>query len=82
MFGGLAFLINGNMAVAASGQGGMMIRADPEKAAEFVKDGAQPMVMRGRQMKGWLRVEAPKSGSELTKWVKVGVGFASSLPPK
>src|SRR5213596_1159376 len=58
MFGGLAFLIGGNMAVAASGQGGLLVRVDPEESDALVrKSAARPMVMRGRQMAGWLRVD-------------------------
>src|SRR5205807_2131420 len=57
MFGGLAFMIGGNMAVAASGQGGMLVRVDPERSDELVATtNAVPMEMRGRSMKGWLRI--------------------------
>ncbi|MGB3676042.1 MAG: TfoX/Sxy family protein [Candidatus Nanopelagicales bacterium] len=85
MFGGLAFLINGNMAVAASGQGGIMVRADPDASERLVESTkAQPMEMRGRSMKGWLRVEsdAVATKRELKKWVEIGTDFAQSLPPK
>ncbi|MBV8445726.1 MAG: TfoX/Sxy family protein [Candidatus Dormibacteraeota bacterium] len=85
MFGGLAFLINGNMAVAASGQGGVLVRADPDTGLrELSSLGAEPMVMRGRPMDGWLRVDAGKVGTakQLERCVNHGVGFASSLPPK
>ena len=59
MFGGLAFLVNGNMAVAASGQGGLLVRVDPADSPAFVRDtAAYPMEMRGRSMDGWLRVDA------------------------
>ena len=59
MFGGLAFLIGGNMAVAASGQGGVLVRVDPEESDELVASTeAHPMEMRGREMRGWLRVDA------------------------
>ena len=85
MFGGLAFLVNGNMAVAASGQGGLLVRVDPEESAALVrKTGARPMEMRGRQMSGWLRVDADAVGAkrQLATWVERGVSFARSLPPK
>ena len=59
MFGGLAFLIGGHMAVAASGQGGLIVRVDPDETDTLLtKPHAQPMVMRGREMQGWLRVDA------------------------
>src|SRR5690242_2626626 len=81
MFGGLAFLVNGNMAVAASGQGGILVRVDPEESADLVATtGAEEMVMRGRSMAGWLRVE-PAEG-ELPQWVERGVSYARSLAPK
>ena len=85
MFGGLAFLIGGNMAVAASGQGGLLVRVDPEESDELVaKPHAAPMVMRGREMQGWLRVddEGVTTKRRLEPWVKRGVGYARSLPPK
>ena len=59
MFGGLAFLIGGNMAIAASGQGGILVRVDPDESNELVASTpGEPMEMRGRQMAGWLRVDA------------------------
>jgi hypothetical protein len=85
MFGGLAFLINGNMSVAASGQGGLMIRVAPlETDALLRKPHAHPFVMRGREMRGWLRVddEGIRTKRQLQPWVRRGVGFARSLPPK
>ncbi|HEV3130187.1 MAG TPA: TfoX/Sxy family protein [Solirubrobacteraceae bacterium] len=85
MFGGLAFLINGNMSVAASGRGGLMVRVDPEQSdALAAKPHAAPMVMRGREMQGWLRVkgEGVKTKAQLERWVARGVGYAKSLPPK
>jgi TfoX/Sxy family transcriptional regulator of competence genes len=85
MFGGLAFLIGGNMAIAASGQGGILVRADPEESEALVAAStARPMEMRGREMRGWLRVEAEDVGTdaELAKWVDVGSTFARSLPAK
>jgi TfoX/Sxy family transcriptional regulator of competence genes len=85
MFGGLAFLIRGNMSVAASGQGGLMVRVDPEETDELVaKPHAQPFVMRGREMQGWLRVddEGVRTKRQLEPWVKRGVAYARSLPAK
>jgi TfoX/Sxy family transcriptional regulator of competence genes len=85
MFGGLAFLIGGNMAVAASGQGGLMVRVDPEDTDALVaKPHAQPFEMRGRAMQGWLRVDAEglRTKRQLEPWVRRGVAYARSLPPK
>jgi len=85
MFGGLAFLVAGNMAVAASGQGGLMLRCDPDRSEELVsRPGADRMVMRGKEMDGWLRIDdaAVHDDAALRQWVDVGVGYASSLPAK
>jgi TfoX/Sxy family transcriptional regulator of competence genes len=85
MFGGLAFLIGGNMAVAASGQGGLLVHVDQEQGdALIAKTPARPMEMRGREMAGWLRVDAGEVATkrQLTKWVDIGAAYASSLPPK
>lgn len=85
MFGGLAFLIGGNMAVAASGQGGVLVRVDPTQSERLVATtNARPMEMRGRQMQGWLRVGAAdlRTKRELGKWVEVGTTYARSLPAK
>jgi hypothetical protein len=85
MFGGLAFLIGGNMAIAASGQGGLLVRVDPEESNAIVAStGARPMEMRGRQMDGWLRVDAADAHTkrQLQKWVTLGLGYARSLPAK
>ena len=85
MFGGLAFLVDGNMAVGASGQGGLLVRADPAESAELVETTpATEMVMRGRAMAGWLRLDsaAVETDEELRVWVDRGVGFARSLPAK
>ena len=85
MFGGLAFLVGGNMAVAASGQGGLLVRVDPAQSDELVTSTpARPMEMRGREMAGWLRVDgADVAGeAELGGWVERGVAYASSLPAK
>jgi hypothetical protein len=85
MFGGLAFMINGNMAVAASGQGGLLLRVDPEQTDALAEDPvAERFVMRGREMNGWLRVDvdADAPDPELRRWIAHGVAYASSLPPK
>jgi TfoX N-terminal domain len=85
MFGGLAFLIGGNMAVAASGQGGILVRVDPAESEGLAATrGASVAVMRGRSMAGWLRVSPEHLGTkrQLGKWVDVGVAFARSLPAK
>jgi hypothetical protein len=82
MFGGLAFLIGGNMAVAASGQGGMLVRVDPAESDELVATtAATPMEMRGRRMAGWLRVD-PADDAEIETWVRRGTAYAGSLPKK
>ncbi len=85
MFGGLAFLINGNMAVSASGQGGLLLRVDPARTEALVRDAhAQRFVMRGREMGGWLRIDAGgvETDQDLQRWVGHGVAYARSLPPK
>jgi len=83
MFGGLAFLINGNMAVAASGGGGLLLRVDPAKTEELVAlPGAQPFVMRGKAMAGWLLVDEPEDDGSFAAWLARGVGYAKVLKPK
>ncbi|MGH2855967.1 MAG: TfoX/Sxy family protein [Solirubrobacteraceae bacterium] len=85
MFGGLAFLIGGHMAVAVSGQGGLLLRVEPEETEALrSKPHVDPFVMRGREMDGWLRVtpEGVKTKRQLGSWVARGVTYASSLPPK
>jgi TfoX/Sxy family transcriptional regulator of competence genes len=86
MFGGLAFLVGGNMAVAASGQGGLLVRVDPEQTAMLLAErGAEEFDMGGRgPMKGWLRVTPDVLDDEATlaAWVNRGVAYAGSLPPK
>lgn len=85
MFGGLAFLINGNMAVSASGQGGLLLHIDPADTDTLLgKRHAQPMVMRGKSMQGWLRVDAGglRTAAQLARWVSYGVTYARALPPK
>jgi TfoX/Sxy family transcriptional regulator of competence genes len=85
MFGGLAFLVGGNMAIAASGQGGLLVRVDPEESSALVATTqAELMVMRGRPMEGWLRVasEDVEAKQSLASWVKRGLVYAASLPAK
>lgn len=83
MFGGLAFLIHGNMAVSASSQGGMLLRVEPAETAALVAEPrAERFEMRGRSMDGWLRVDTDGLGEELAGWVARGVCYARSLPPK
>ncbi|HWB57460.1 MAG TPA: TfoX/Sxy family protein [Gaiellaceae bacterium] len=85
MFGGLAFLVGGNMAVAASGQGGVLVRVDPEESDALVETtSARPMEMRGRQMRGWLRLDSDDvtAEPELARWVELGLAYARSLPAK
>ena len=85
MFGGLAFLVNGNMSVSASGQGGLLLRVDPDESEKLVDaPHAEPFVMRGRAMQGWLRVapDGLRTKRELECWVRRGVAYARSLPSK
>jgi TfoX/Sxy family transcriptional regulator of competence genes len=85
MFGGLAFLIGGNMAIAASGEGGAMVRVDPQQSDALVAATTASVVeMRGRPMPGWLRVSSDdlRADDELAAWVERGTGYARSLPPK
>jgi TfoX/Sxy family transcriptional regulator of competence genes len=85
MFGGLSFLIGGNMAVAASGQGGVLVRVDPAQSDTLVATtNARLMEMGGRSMRGWLRVDAEdvRTKPQLAKWVELGTTYARSLPPK
>lgn len=85
MFGGLAFLVGGNMAIAASGEGGVLVRVDPADSDELVATTpATPMVMRGRAMAGWLRVasEHLTADADLTAWIDRGTAYAGSLPAK
>jgi hypothetical protein len=85
MFGGLAFLINGHMAVSASGQGGLLLRVNPAETDSLVRaPHVGRFVMRGREMDGWLRVDAAavETDHDLARWVNHGVTYARSLPPK
>jgi len=84
MFGGLAFLVGGNMAIAASGQGGLLVRVDPAASDELAAQGAEVAVMRGRPMPGWLRVPSAsvQTKAQLATWVELGAAYARSLPPR
>lgn len=85
MFGGLAFLINGNMAVAASGHGGLMVRVKPEDTEGLLEyPHTEPMIMSGRETRGWLRVsdEGIAGQRALSRWVSIGADYARKLPPK
>ena len=85
MFGGLAFFVNGNLAVAASGQGGILVRVDPAESESLIaKTKAYPMEMQGRATRGWLRVDAEhvRTKPQLAKWVERGFTYARSLPAK
>jgi TfoX/Sxy family transcriptional regulator of competence genes len=85
MFGGLAFLINGNMSVSASSQGGLLLRVDPDETDALLQEPhAHPFEMRGRTMRGWLRIdpEGAQTKRELQRWVQRGVSYARSLPSK
>jgi TfoX/Sxy family transcriptional regulator of competence genes len=85
MFGGLAFLVGGHMAVSASGRGGLLLRCDPAETDELVTEpGVERFEMRGKEMDGWLHVDpqAIEGDEELRRWVRVGLAYAASLPPK
>ena len=85
MFGGLAFLINGNMAVAASGQGGIMLRVDPAETEALLDEPlVRRVVMRGREMDGWLRIDpaAVVTDETFATWVRRGVAYARALTAK
>ncbi|MGA8250993.1 MAG: TfoX/Sxy family protein [Mycobacterium sp.] len=85
MFGGLAFLVNGNMSVAVSRQGGLMVRVPPDNTDKLLaRAHVSPMVMAGRETRGWLRVAADgvRTKRQLQGWVTEGVVYARSLPAK
>jgi TfoX N-terminal domain len=85
MFGGLAFLVHGHMAVAVSNRGGLLLRVDPDRSEELLgEQHAEPFEMRGRPTRGWLRIDPAGLGSdaELARWAGVGLAHARSLPPK
>jgi hypothetical protein len=85
MFGGLAFMVAGHLAVSVSGQGGLLLRVDPAQTDALIADPrASRFVMRGREMDGWLRIDidADATDHELKEWIEHGVGYARSLSPK
>src|SRR4051794_829685 len=85
MFGGLAFLVHGNLAVSASGQGGLLLRIDPAQTDSLIRPPQiDRFVMRGRAMDGWLHVDgsAVEGDADLRAWVERGVRYARSLPAK
>ena len=85
MFGGLAMLLHGNMAVAVRGQGGLLVRADPKESERWLAEpGVSFMEMRGRSLAGWVQVDpaACEKAADLKRWVRRGVNYAQSLPPK
>ena len=85
MFGGVAFLLDGHMAVAASSKGGLLLRADPAQMESLLADPhAEPFEMRGRPASGWLRIDLDGSASEdeLNRWVEHGMDYVRTLPPK
>jgi len=85
MFGGLAFLIRGNMAISASGQGGILVHVDPERSAGLVATtAATTAVMQGREMPGWLRVspEHLATDDDLSEWIEIAIAYARSQPSK
>ena len=82
MFGGVGFMVDGNLAVAASGQGGLLVRVDPKESASLLGEpGTSPMVMRGSEVAGWLRVDAEtvRGHEALERWVDTGVERAQAL---
>jgi TfoX/Sxy family transcriptional regulator of competence genes len=85
MFGGVGFLVGGNLAISASGQGGVLVRVDPEQSDRLVATSpAEVAIMRGRPMEGWLRVasEHVRTRRQLARWATLGATFAGSLPAK
>jgi TfoX/Sxy family transcriptional regulator of competence genes len=85
MFGGLAFLIHGNMSVSVSGSGGLLLRVDPDETDSLLRrPHASPFEMRGREMRGWLRVDADgvRTKRQLAGWVAHGIAYARALPAK
>ena len=85
MFGGLAFLVGGHMAVSASGRGGLLVRVDPAETDRLLaRTHVHPFEMRGRPLEGWLRVDdaGVRTKRQLAGWVTRGLAFARSLPPK
>lgn len=85
MFGGLAFMTRGHMTVVVSGEGGIMVRVDPSRSTDLVETTpAEFAVMQGRELKGWLRLDADAvaDDGELALWVGHAVRYSATLPPK
>ena len=85
MFGGLAFMVEGNLTIAASRNGGLLVRTDPDEAAEVnALPGVEAMEMRGRKMPGWVFVDAKalRDESDLDAWIERALDFVATLPPK
>ena len=85
MFGGLAFMLNGNFAVSAYKDGGVMIRCSGEDwQALCSEDGAKPMLRKGAPVSGWVLItaEAVRDKASLSKWVRRGLAYAGAQPPK
>jgi hypothetical protein len=85
MMGGLVFMVNGHMCITASGRGGILVRVGPEAQAGVLKEPhVKPMTMAGRSMAGFVRVmpDGYRTAASLRKWIKRGVKFVESLPPK
>lgn len=84
MFGGLAFLVRGHMAAAGSGSSALMVRCAPAETAHHLDNGAEPKVMRGSELTGWLTVPAAAvaDDAQLERWLRVGIDHVQSLPPK
>jgi TfoX/Sxy family transcriptional regulator of competence genes len=84
MFGGLAMLLDGNMAVGVRDDS-MIVRTDPGQHERLLTEpGARPFDMTGRPMKGWIVVDPSgcAEDADLRRWVDRGVAYARSLPPK
>ena len=85
MFGGLGFMLDGNMAFTASSTGGLMVRINPDDGDRFTaKFGVERFEMKGRRMNGWLHIDPVQLASDevLSEWLSVGLDFAATLPPK
>ncbi|MFZ5894924.1 MAG: TfoX/Sxy family protein [Myxococcota bacterium] len=85
MFGGVGMLVNGNMAVAVRGKGGLLVRIDPDDAEGLLSEpGVKLMKMRGRTTRGWITVDAKACArrADVLRWVKRGLTYAKSLPAK
>ena len=85
MFGGLAFMVRGHMTAVASGQGGLMVRADPTATPKVVAEtSATRAVMRGKEMDGWLRLPSADvaTDTELQRWIQQAVAYVATLPSR